>query len=71
MHEYIIELAFPIKCVQSVLRGLLLIFPVLFGMTNWLGVTGVWLTMLVVELLTLGVSMYALWIYQKRYLQTN
>lgn len=40
-------------------------------MTNWLGVTGVWLTMLVVELLTLGVSMYALWIYQKRYLQTN
>lgn len=57
--------------IISLLRGLLLIFPVLFGMTNWLGVTGVWLTMLVVELLTLGVSMYALWIYQKRYLQTN
>jgi len=37
----------------SVLRGLVLIIPTLYIMMNALGVTGVWVTMPIVEVLTL------------------
>lgn len=52
----------------SLLRGLLLIVPVLFIMTALFNVNGVWLTMLVVELLTLAVSIYVLYSYNKQFL---
>jgi putative MATE family efflux protein len=55
--------------IISLLRGLLLIVPVLFLLANWLGVTGVWLTMTVVEVLTFIVSVYILYTYQKAYLK--
>lgn len=54
--------------IISLLRGILLIVPVLLFMSNWLGVTGVWLTMTVVEVLTVAVSVYILYTYQKGYL---
>lgn len=55
--------------IISLLRGLLLIVPVLFIMTNFFGVTGVWLTMLVVELLTLAASLFILYTYNKYFLK--
>lgn len=54
--------------IISLLRGLLLIFPVLFLMTKGFGVTGVWLTMFVVEGLTLILSLFILRTYRKYFL---
>lgn len=54
--------------IISLLRGMLLIVPVLLFMSSWLAVTGVWLTMTVVEILTLLVSLFILYTYQKNYL---
>ena len=54
--------------IISLLRGILLIIPVLFIMTNLFGVTGVWLTMLVIELITLVVSIFVLHTYKKYFL---
>lgn len=54
--------------IISLLRGLLLIVPVIYLMTQLFGVTGVWLTMLIVELITLGVSLYVLYTYNKYFL---
>ena len=56
--------------IISLLRGMLLIVPILFPLSNWLGVTGVWMTMTIVEILTLIVSLYILYIYNKQYLKT-
>ena len=55
--------------IISLLRGLLLIVPVLFIMTHLFGVTGVWLTMLVVELITLAASLFILYTYNKYFLK--
>ena len=55
--------------IISLLRGMLLIVPILFPLSNWLGVTGVWMTMTIVEILTLIVSLYILYIYNKQYLK--
>lgn len=37
----------------SALRGLLLVYPVVFGMSQYFSLTGVWLSMTIVEILTL------------------
>lgn len=55
--------------IISLLRGMLLIVPVLFVLSNQIGVTGIWLTMTVVEILTLIVSGYVLYIFNKSYLK--
>lgn len=54
--------------IISLLRGMLLIVPVLLVLSNWLGVIGVWLTMTIVEILTLLVSLYILRAYNRSYL---
>lgn len=54
--------------IISLLRGFILVIPVLIVMMHLAGVTGVWLTMSIVELLTLVVSVFLLLRYQKLYL---
>ncbi len=51
--------------IISLLRGLILIVPVLFLLSHCLGTTGVWMTMAVVEGFTFIASFYALYIYRK------
>lgn len=51
----------------SLLRGLILILPVLLVMSRWMDVQGVWLTMMVVELLTALVSLRFVFYYQKSF----
>lgn len=55
----------------SLLRGLILIFPVLFVMANSIGLTGVWLTMPVVEILTMLVAIPIIVRYTRHFLQSK
>jgi len=55
--------------IISLLRGALLIIPVILIMTNLFGVTGVWLTMAVVEIITVMVALFALYTYNRGYLK--
>ncbi len=48
----------------SILRGLILIIPILYIMRSVLGITGVWLTMPIVETLTLFVGSYIFFYYR-------
>lgn len=54
--------------IVSLLRGVLLVVPVLMLMMNNFGLTGIWLTMTIVEIITLIVSVAILFRYWKRYL---
>lgn len=54
--------------IVALLRGLLLILPVLLVMAHLMQITGVWLTMLVVESITMLFSVIILKSYYKRYL---
>jgi len=57
--------------IISLLRGLILIFPVLFIMANAIGIVGVWLTMPIVELLTMIVAVPIIVIYVQYFLQVD
>ena len=50
----------------SLLRGILLIVPLIYCLSAWLGMTGVWLVVPTTELLTLTVSLSLAWRYRKR-----
>lgn len=50
-----IEKAVPAQ-ILSILRGLLLIIPVAFGMAHWFGLTGIWLALPVTEILVVVVA---------------
>lgn len=52
----------------SLLRGLLLVIPVLLAMMNTFELTGIWLTMPIVELITVIVSVGILLRYRKHFL---
>lgn len=52
----------------SLLRGLVLVLPILIVMIKVAGVTGVWMTMPLVEFFTLGISIWILIRYHKRFL---
>lgn len=52
--------------IVSLSRGLILIPIVIMALSSWFGITGVWSTMLVVELLTVILSVSFLWIYLQR-----
>lgn len=54
--------------IVSLLRGLLLVVPVLMIMMGNFGLTGIWLTMTIVEIITLVVSVGILFRYWKHYL---
>ncbi|RFP39289.1 hypothetical protein DDJ69_32000 [Klebsiella oxytoca] len=54
--------------IISFLRGVILIVPVLLIMAGLFSLNGVWLTMTVVEVLTLVVSMVILRFYNRKYL---
>lgn len=54
--------------IVALLRGLLLILPVLLVMAHLMQITGVWLTMLVVESITMLFSVIILKSYYRRYL---
>ena len=55
----------------SLLRGLILILPVLLVMGQWMDLQGVWLTMTVVELLTALVSLSFVFYYQKSFQKSH
>lgn len=55
----------------SLLRGLILILPVLLVMGQWMDLQGVWLTMTVVELLTALVSLRFVFYYQKSFQKSH
>ncbi|MDN6290508.1 MAG: MATE family efflux transporter [Tetragenococcus koreensis] len=57
--------------IVSMLRGFILVVPVLLVMMNIAGVTGVWLTMPIVELLTLGVSILLIKQYLKNFVRSS
>ena len=55
-----------LSLIISLLRGLVLIIPILYVMKNVMGVTGVWITMPIVELLTLLVGVFVLFYLMKK-----
>lgn len=57
--------------VISLLRGLVLIFPVLFVLANSMRLTGVWLTMLIVEILTMLIAIPIIVRYTRHFLQSK
>lgn len=52
----------------SLLRGLVLIVPLLLLLVHVLGINGVWLAMPIVEIITAGSSILILYIYRKKFL---